>query len=299
MKINLNSEDNNRSSSYLVSDYLTKILLAMPRLTGRIESIFEKGFNLLIQEQLIFVGTDENNLSAFGIVIPRQTFGKIKSEIFVGQQVRLASTVENNHFIHLKWTIYSRPRTILVEMTDIKIVATGLPKLAIKQVLKPEVMNAFNQDVIWKQSGFTRSEYLENYYMQLQNSWNNDLAKHLIGAGIGLTPSGDDFLQGYIMMALVTGVDEQHVIPAIQSALEKRTTTRVSFNYYQVLFKGHVNYMWLNVFQAIENQDITGLQNAIQQVQQYGATSGNDILLGVRTYLNLYKSKYIKGGNYG
>lgn len=254
---------------------------------------------MLIQEQLIFVGTDENNLSAFGIVIPRQTFGKIKSEIFVGQQVRLESTVENNHFIHLKWTIYSRPRTILVEMTDIKIVATGLPKLAIKEVLKPEVMNAFNQDVIWKQSGFTRSEYLENYYMQLQNSWNNDLAKHLIGAGIGLTPSGDDFLQGYIMMALVTGVDEQHVIPAIQSALEKRTTTRVSFNYYQVLFKGHVNYMWLNVFQAIENQDITGLQNAIQQVQQYGATSGNDILLGVRTYLNLYKSKYIKGENYG
>ena len=118
---------------------------------------FEKGFNLLIQEQLIFVGTDENNLSAFGIVIPRQTFGKIKSEIFVGQHVRLESTVENNHFIHLKWTIYSRPRTILVEMTDIKIVATGLPKLAIKEVLKPEVMNAFNQDVIWKQSGFTRS----------------------------------------------------------------------------------------------------------------------------------------------
>lgn len=288
MHMNLKRQKDNRSSSYLVSDYLTKQLLRKERLNGKVDSIFEHGFNLIIQDQLIFVGTDADNLSAFGMVIPNQVMWEIKNTIEIGQQVKIQTNRLGNNQLSITWTLYIRPNPVQINMERVAIIGTKLSKLSVVDFIEADIITALTKAGVWQESGFSANEDLAERYRDLLEEWDNDVAQSLIGAGIGLTPSGDDFLQGYMMMALITGRDDYHVIPAIQRGLEQRSTTLVSETYYKILFAGHLNYSWIKFFDAVLANDINRVHGAIKQIQQYGATSGNDILLGVQAFLKEY-----------
>lgn len=288
MHMNLKRQKDNRSSSYLVSDCLTKQLLGKERLNGKVDSIFEHGFNLIIQDQLIFVGTDADNLSAFGMVIPNQVMWEIKNTIEIGQQVKIQTNRLGNNQLSITWTLYIRPNPVQINMERVAIIGTKLSKLSVVDFIEADIITALTKAGVWQESGFSANEDLAERYRDLLEEWDNDVAQSLIGAGIGLTPSGDDFLQGYMMMALITGRDDYHVIPAIQRGLEQRSTTLVSETYYKILFAGHLNYSWIKFFDAVLANDINRVHGAIKQIQQYGATSGNDILLGVQAFLKEY-----------
>lgn len=288
MHMNLKRQKDNRSSSYLVSDYLTKQLLGKERLNGKVDSIFEHGFNLIIQDQLIFVGTDADNLSAFGMVIPNLVMWEIKNTIEIGQQVKIQTNRLGNNQLSITWTLYIRPNPVQINMERVAIIGTKLSKLSVVDFIVADIITALTKAGVWQESGFSANEDLAERYRDLLEEWDNDVAQSLIGAGIGLTPSGDDFLQGYMMMALITGRDDYHVIPAIQRGLEQRSTTLVSETYYKILFAGHLNYSWIKFFDAVLANDINRVHGAIKQIQQYGATSGNDILLGVQAFLKEY-----------
>lgn len=101
---------------------------------------------------------------------------------------------------------------------------------------------------------------------------------------IGLTPSGDDFIQGILFIEGV--IQAQPVIKtAVQDFLQERSTTDVSRAYYQALFKGYVNSSWIQLLQAAREEDRLSIEGLIQAIKTYGATSGSDILLGVKSYL--------------
>ncbi|MER1953431.1 MAG: DUF2877 domain-containing protein, partial [Aerococcus urinaeequi] len=190
--------------------------------------------------------------------------------------------------LHMTWTLYSRPNPVQICMERVAIVGTKLPKISVADFIEADIITALAQADIWQESGFSANNDLAGRYRDLLEEWDNKVAQSLIGAGIGLTPSGDDFLQGYIMMTLITGRDDYLVMPAIQLGLEQRSTTLVSETYYKVLFAGHLNYSWTNFFDAVLANDINLVHGVIKQIQQYGATSGNDILLGVQAFLQEY-----------
>ncbi len=288
MHMNLNKQKDNRSSNYLVSDYLTKLLFSKERLNGKVDSIFEHGFNLIIQGQLLYVGTGADNLSAFGVVVPNHLLQDMKNTIEIGQQVKIQAASIGDDQLTMTWTLYSRPNPVQICMERVAIVGTKLPKLSVADFIEADIFTALAQADIWQESGFSSNNDLAGRYRDLLEEWDNKVAQSLIGAGIGLTPSGDDFLQGYIMMTLITGRDDYLVMPAIQLGLEQRSTTLVSETYYKVLFAGHLNYSWSHFFDAVLANDINLVHGVIKQIQQYGATSGNDILLGVQVFLEEY-----------
>lgn len=289
MKTNLNKQYADRSSNSLVSDYLTKVFSSKQRLMARVDSIFENGFNLIFQNQLIFVGKDSNQLSAFGLSVPTKTFIEMKNALVVGQQVRIKATFTDKQEMDMSWTIYTKGKVVQIDMDDVGIVDTTLPKISIDYFLADDVLKALQKSSIWQGSGFATTEYLKEKYNQLIEKWDNELAQALIGAGIGLTPSGDDFLQGFMMMELVTGENQAKLTQTIKKALDHRSTTKVSENYYRVLLKGHVNYAWTQLFEAVYHKNMSEIENIISDIQEYGATSGNDILLGVLTFLKVHQ----------
>lgn len=288
MKTNLNKQKGNRSSNFLMSDYLTKVFLSKPRLIAKVDSIFKNGFNLVFQDQLIFVGKDKNQLSAFGLAIPANIFQEIKDVIDVGQQVRIQVSYSDAQEMNLSWTFYTTGKVVQIDMPGVTIVNTQLSSVAIDNFLDGNILNAFRRPSIWQGSGFSKTDYLSEKYQQLSAHWQNELAQSLMGAGIGLTPSGDDFLQGFMLMEMVTGEDKFKLTQYVKSVLDNGSTTKVSENYYKALLAGHVNITWTKLLEAVANHNLTSVDHYISEIQQYGATSGNDILLGVQMFLECY-----------
>lgn len=127
--------------------------------------------------------------------------------------------------------------------------------------------------------------------MTTLKSWPNTgevpvkLVRDLVGAGIGLTPSGDDFLQGMVLIESSLG-ERTTLRQQVEAVLQDRTTTAVSHAYYSALFAGKVNLSWVKLLRAVKEQaSVATITALVQDIQHYGATSGNDILVGIATGL--------------
>jgi hypothetical protein len=108
---------------------------------------------------------------------------------------------------------------------------------------------------------------------------NEEAILHLIGRGMGLTPSGDDILMGYtmILMSVEKGVSWQK---QLQALLEQRTT-EISLAYFRALFDYQASNYLIKLLKCIHTLDIEGIDHGISQLKNYGSTSGYDTLFGI------------------
>lgn len=108
----------------------------------------------------------------------------------------------------------------------------------------------------------------------------------LIGAGSGLTPSGDDYLIGLLLILQVTEPDCHKVLASTITRHLSRTT-HVSASYLKLAAKGHFSEALTDLRQAIFSScpTLVPLQRAISRVLAVGSTSGADTLAGVRAAL--------------
>lgn len=250
---------------------------------GKIHSVFPNGFNLRLKHQLIFVGKQGSNLSAFGLMLAAKPFEAIRQSLFVGQMVRLQADT---------WTFYTRPqiKTLILKQHD--VVDLNIPRVTLQQIQASGLVSGIEQARALDLSGFKQSEQLlsilQKWHRQSSQDDRSVLVRQLIGAGIGLTPTGDDFLQGMMLMEQALGLPGD-LQASVLEQLETRQTTDVSQAYYQALFAGEVNQSWVALLLEVQLGAEANLRWMIQEIQAYGSTSGNDILVGVLTFLQHIK----------
>ncbi|MGO4928119.1 oxamate carbamoyltransferase subunit AllH family protein [Fundicoccus sp. Sow4_D5] len=294
------------TSSFVISQYLADDLLGkQTHQQIKVHSVFPNGFNLDLQGQLIFVGKHGGDVSAFGLTLEASVFSHLQKALVVGQRVRITPTA---------WTFYSRPNLLQLVPGHVEKVAVDIVPITLEQLKTSALEESLEAANVYAQSGFAlradMTQLLEQYQAALQLSGDflqPDLLRQFIGAGIGLTPSGDDFLQGMLLLEQAVARDTnlsdtvvKAALPAshhgqerpsyslsdyVQTALQERSTTAVSQAYYQALFAGKVNLSWVKLLTAIKTDNTGQLKAAVQQIQAYGATSGNDILLGMLNVL--------------
>jgi len=103
-----------------------------------------------------------------------------------------------------------------------------------------------------------------------------DALKTLIGAGAGLTPSGDDFLLGMLFVLKATRhrrVDD--LAAAITALLDRTTTISRAMLYYGC--RGHFGEQLL----ALTTPTNLSLNHRLLRVAEYGHSSGHDMLTGL------------------
>lgn len=111
--------------------------------------------------------------------------------------------------------------------------------------------------------------------------------KALIGLGHGLTPSGDDFLVGYMAgLWCTTGSypSRMRFLTALGSELSKvsRNTNEISYAYLRSASKGHVSEPIAKLAQQLSQaNDMNGVRAAAQTALQVGHTSGRDGVSGM------------------
>ena len=107
--------------------------------------------------------------------------------------------------------------------------------------------------------------------------------KRWIGRGRGLTPSGDDFLQGILFVNEMYPILSKRFKEGIGDLIEKGYTTDISKNYFISALQGLYTEPLLQFYKALEKQDIVGIRKSVIGILRFGHTSGVDIVTGLLT----------------
>lgn len=249
--------------------------------TAKIHSIFSNGFHFIVDNQLVYVSYYPSRyLGAFDLRIEKSFLEKLLPQIQIGQLIKLSPD---------QLTFYTRPRPITFQLQlksapDLKLKSISLDLLSESSQL---ILTEFQKQAIFGRSGFADNKAINSVYSDIIQSGEINAAqiKQFIGAGKGLTPSGDDFLQGYLMMNLVTGLTDESFNHYLTEMLEKRQTTIVAFNYYQALMAGYLNEFWFDFFAAWTEKNPRKIKDIIHLISRYGHSSGCDLLLGVQAFI--------------
>ena len=268
----------NTLSSLSVFSSYTEEILAKNHF-AKIHSVFPNGFNLNFNGELVYISYhQEGLLSARGISIDQSVFDAITPYLKIGVQVRVKEQ---------QLVFYTRPYIFTVHFTERKVKDLKVRPLTEDELEAFGFQSRLEQLNLLKHSGFATNENLMMILNEIkrENEVNTNHIKRLIGAGIGLTPTGDDFLQGLIFMEQ-TLQNRPHIQTLVEEQLTQRSTTDVSLSYYHAIFDGYSNEPLVLLAQAIKEGNEEAFHQAISYIRQYGETSGYDLLTGMGQYLN-------------
>ena len=303
-----------------LSSFLADLLQQPTLLT--VHSIFKQGINLKSEDYgLIYLSTINKkglaeelndssdshtltrlkvgqNLSAIGLQLEGIDFKELKEGLAIGQLVKITAQ---------SMTLYKGSRPLILSINQLKLVDLSLFKkqvadgFCVKSQAEPKVL-PLNATLIsalianiqsagqLEHSGFKLIAQLED----LRQTFYTDqpdypmLFKQLIGLGLGLTPSGDDCLLGFLMMERFFAKNSKH-IHNLSPLLKGASTTDVSLAYFQAFMKGYANSTWLDLYQALAQNESDLMFAAIENISRTGNTSGSDSLFGCLTYLENFK----------
>lgn len=104
-----------------------------------------------------------------------------------------------------------------------------------------------------------------------------------IGLGLGLTPSGDDRLVGFLLGCFIQSRRNIDLLEAIQKAIKmsRDRTNDISYAMLKHASAGRFNEWLMVLANVIVCNDIEALDGAIQKVFSIGSRSGGDMLKGL------------------
>ncbi|WP_067840298.1 DUF2877 domain-containing protein [Amphibacillus sediminis] len=136
--------------------------------------------------------------------------------------------------------------------------------------------------------------YLAEQLNQLCVERDTRVLKNFLGVGIGLTPSGDDFLTGFLATWQYWQNHQLELVDSKQDWLDliKQHTTFVSGQMLKHCFFGRIN----TALKTVITKGALVNKNDLQTLVAIGSSSGTDMLVGVLIGLQLIiKSKFQRG----
>lgn len=264
------------------SSYLAPLLPQILRVT--VHSIYQQTVNILYKQQLIALQTAHSPLSPLSVITP-YTAEQLATFAFQPHE-------ELDCFFHFQPTseIYCSqlPAFTLPQMVDFDHLAEQL-----LQQSKPKGLHYTLQ----QNRDFT-AEYIQR---QLQACWQAYIqqdyataAAHLVrvlGVGIGLTPSGDDFLCG-VLAGLNAAAAEQPFRQMLHEQIyaQLSRTNDISRAFLECALKGQFSSA---VVQFFQHPFATAAQQQwlLQQFEAIGHSSGLDTLSGIAFISRLFSEQ--------
>ncbi len=232
---------------------------------GEIHSVFDNAVNLVFDNsKLITLLSETRMLLPFSIKIPSGKFGILKK------------TAGINHSFNLQNNLLKiNGRAVLTCDTFNKCRNS---KFSIEQILFLEniVITLLEE----KKKSYREIFEIDSYsgFIDLLKSKNENIIEFLIGRGWGLTPSGDDILNGIIYYqnnCLNTKSQKKITFPNLEPHLPK--TCIFSKN----MLEYSINNLFNEFFQLLnKNSELQNRENTEAVINSYGASSGLDTLIG-------------------
>ncbi|TCJ04697.1 DUF2877 domain-containing protein [Cytobacillus praedii] len=264
------------------SNYLPHILYENS--VGNIHSVFQTSFNLVFHDQLVHVGALGTPVSAFGVNIPGNSLQQLLDRISAGNSVRY----EDGKIMIDALNHEAKIKLDKLSEVDLRVSRLPIDRLDVKN---NEIFRLINQIDFLGDSGVIQSakeSSMLNEFISAQpdhKKVNKAIIEHFFGRGIGLTPSGDDFISGLIMAESCFSEDSS-CREELSEFLSSHSTTDVSRSYYQCLLKGYVSESFKHLLNNLSGTvEIAKARRIVKNVTNYGHTSGIDTLFGIQVAL--------------
>jgi hypothetical protein len=249
---------------------------------NRVHSIFKNGINIEGSSGLVFIGTDINGKLPFGIHLNQpniELLVNIDRDTMFEFNKELETLVTTNYVIELnKAEIYSSklPR----DKKDISHI--GLSSL-LNYIREMNIFTGLDmtiEDMLLDNEGLIYR--LKTSVISRDEEYINGVLKSIIGRGKGLTPSGDDLLIGLLWINEISGILSKEFLNRLKQLIfQGGLTTDVSINYYKSAFKGDYSSSLIDLCYSIIEFNEEEIRINLENIIQYGHTSGADLLSGI------------------
>ncbi|MGQ0287015.1 DUF2877 domain-containing protein [Pasteurellaceae bacterium 22721_9_1] len=134
-------------------------------------------------------------------------------------------------------------------------------------------------DFVFQSVGKVLAQAKCAFLQQNEREFAHYLAK-LIGVGIGLTPSGDDFLSGVLALLHKIGLKQTALFAELQLAIQQNLarTNEISAAFLTCALENHFSQPVIHFFEQNSPQNSTAL---FQEFDQIGHSSGMDTICGI------------------
>jgi hypothetical protein len=176
-------------------------------------------------------------------------------------------------------------------IVDLSTASAWSPRLpAAARISTPRGLDLSHADAagdLWASAAVPRITALRSALLAGEVDAAEKASVALIGLGIGLTPSGDDFLVGLLAGLEATGDEMRETLAAAIAAVAPGRTTTFGAALLEHACRGEFSQRLHDVLIATAARDAAGLRRAIARATAYGATSGADTLAGVSLALEV------------
>jgi len=261
------------------------------KLVGTVVDIFDNVINVEISRPEVLITIAKNNVISGPYMLKvenEDAFDHLKRTVSIGDlvdfDIEKQISVNNNCLIFrtsYKWQCFIPPMEVnkskFIDMYE-EVNSFLKEKGESGGILNAYLSRTLNDD----ESPVFQSIY-DNYFrqliQQLSEQFDGENLKRFVGLGIGLTPSGDDFIVG-VLAVLYSYDTSRRFIHEIKSEINKESiagkTTRVSTHMLNFALNGQFNLALLNLFNEKEH-----LNQSLERIKSIGSTSGTDMLSGV------------------
>lgn len=230
-------------------------------------SCFQHGMNLQFGEDLLFIGDNLKGVVPFGIHLSLEDYQYIRKNVQYG--------VDQIQFNRKEKVLTIGNQKLYISYK--KVYRDKIQSKTIQQSLQ-----LLEVDLPLTVPGLSFDEEL----VQTQND--SDIVYQLIGRGLGLTPSGDDFLVGLMALNQQVQLLSHEFFSTLEKLLMTDCTTEVSKQYLKAALKKDFSSALINVLNSRSSVEYS---QYVSRLLYVGSTSGRDMLEGILWGLLRLKSK--------
>ncbi len=114
-------------------------------------------------------------------------------------------------------------------------------------------------------------------------------ARHILGLGGGLTPSGDDWLTGFFLYFARQNKQDKFMLDlgAAVTSMAYERTTKISANRIEAACRGWAEEMFLEVLDHLFTSSVELSEEQVQRLVNFGHSTGVDTYMGIYSALSL------------
>lgn len=255
--------------------------------SGVIHSIFNHTVNLLVDETLLITIADEsvafgpNSISVNGLNIATLHLSvndsvNIKDEMLTINN-KLIVNFQNVTIIDFDKIKHSHDSSLIKEKVN-TVQKSEWYQSQQKNLYKHLLAEAVSAQLIENQQ-ILKVAVAAKSTQQMIEALNN-----YIGLGIGLTPSGDDFLTGLAFVASLENYPNERLKEALHTVLEtvEKKTNVISESQYKMALQKEARYEVVQATQALlSDHAYDVVEQSIKSILSIGSSSGFDLLQGI------------------
>lgn len=247
-----------------------------------IHSRFPHGINVEVEGRLAFIGNKENEILPYGIVISPEKLSDL-------HWLAETETVlwKDNSFVTARGCFKTKQaRAFSNTLPVLSVLWENAPVLDFPEF--DSLQTGFGESV--RSAGNLLGEKKEKLAEAVRTGKKLDTVLiEWVGAGPGLTPSGDDYLTGILAADEIYHFTCLQFRDAIRYLLDRGYTTDVAANQLICAAEGAFSSSWIGFMKAYVNADEREMKKNFDKILSYGHTSGRDMFAGFLTGLEIAK----------